>query len=353
MPVVEPYAISTCMATRGKINLNDQIAPFTYIHRSTALRALLDSLRIPAISAALAGTYKTSGLGNASIWNAVDEDATVAQIESRFANAGADALPQRKRNLRRASRAETHAAARYFQRRRRAGRAPRYFGTRSTSPTKTARSPATTCASCPTTQLEGRLTTRSNSYTVHVRVQILKKITTDPQQNIWKEGTDVVLGEWRGAYEIERYLDPPPPALPSPAPRSAPTISASSTSAASRRKTRNACVRGARLRYAVAMTGLEALQQLRLPDAWQAEAIRALGAGEDVIVQAPTGAGKTFIFEQFFQQRRGPGQVIYTVPTRALANDKFAEWTRQGWRVGITTRRSRLPGRCAAHRRHA
>ena len=85
------------------------------------------------------------------------------------------------------------------------------------------------------------------------------------------------------------------------------------------------------------MTGLEALQQLRLPDAWQAEAIRALGAGEDVIVSAPTGAGKTFIFEQYFQQKRGPGQVIFTVPTRALANDKFAEWTRAGWRVGITT----------------
>ncbi|MCE0496933.1 MAG: DEAD/DEAH box helicase [Methylacidiphilales bacterium] len=85
------------------------------------------------------------------------------------------------------------------------------------------------------------------------------------------------------------------------------------------------------------MIGLEALQQLRLPDAWQAEAIRALATGDDVIVQAPTGAGKTFIFEQFFQQRRGPGQAVYTVPTRALANDKFAEWSRQGWRVGITT----------------
>jgi hypothetical protein len=85
------------------------------------------------------------------------------------------------------------------------------------------------------------------------------------------------------------------------------------------------------------MNSLDALQQLRLPDAWQAQAIRALAAGDDVIVQAPTGSGKTFIFEQFFQQRRGPGQAIYTVPTRALANDKFAEWTRQGWRVGITT----------------
>lgn len=85
------------------------------------------------------------------------------------------------------------------------------------------------------------------------------------------------------------------------------------------------------------MAGFEALQQLRLPDAWQAEAIRALADGEDVIVQAPTGAGKTFIFEQYFQQKRGPGQVIFTVPTRALANDKFAEWNRLGWPVGITT----------------
>ncbi|PAW77132.1 MAG: hypothetical protein B9S32_12695 [Verrucomicrobia bacterium Tous-C9LFEB] len=86
------------------------------------------------------------------------------------------------------------------------------------------------------------------------------------------------------------------------------------------------------------MPTLDAFQQLRLPDTWQAEAIRALVAGQDVIVQAPTGAGKTFIFEQYFTQRRnGTGQVIFTVPTRALANDKFAEWTRKGWNVGITT----------------
>ena len=44
MPVIEPYAISTCLASAGKINLNDQIAPFTYLHRNTALRALLEIL---------------------------------------------------------------------------------------------------------------------------------------------------------------------------------------------------------------------------------------------------------------------------------------------------------------------
>ena len=39
MPTIEPYAISGCMTTAGKINLNDQIAPFTWLHRNTALHA--------------------------------------------------------------------------------------------------------------------------------------------------------------------------------------------------------------------------------------------------------------------------------------------------------------------------
>jgi hypothetical protein len=38
MPVVEPYSISVPLATSGKVNLNCQIAPFTYIRRDTALR---------------------------------------------------------------------------------------------------------------------------------------------------------------------------------------------------------------------------------------------------------------------------------------------------------------------------
>jgi len=31
------------------------------------------------------------------------------------------------------------------------------------------------------------------------------------------------------------------------------------------------------------------------------------------------------------------GQAIFTVPTRALANDKLAEWRARGWDVGIAT----------------
>lgn len=74
---------------------------------------------------------------------------------------------------------------------------------------------------------------------------------------------------------------------------------------------------------------------LLIPDLWQQEAVRALQQGKDVVVQAPTGSGKTYIFELLY-----PGlkqQAVFTVPTRALANDKLSEWRARGWDVGIST----------------
>ncbi len=41
MPIVEPYAISEPLSEAGKINLNYQIVPFTYIHRATAVYAAM------------------------------------------------------------------------------------------------------------------------------------------------------------------------------------------------------------------------------------------------------------------------------------------------------------------------
>ena len=79
------------------------------------------------------------------------------------------------------------------------------------------------------------------------------------------------------------------------------------------------------------------INPLQLPDLWQQEAVRHLRAGTDVIVDAPTGAGKTFVFESLIESRALRGQAIYTVPTRALANDKRGEWQRRKWRVGIAT----------------
>jgi uncharacterized protein (TIGR02600 family) len=192
MPVVEPYAISTCMATAGKINLNDQIAPFTYLHRNTAFHALLGDLRIPAIPVNMANPYKTAGPPIASIWKLVDEDATIAQIESRFATGDAYLTESEVCTVPLVPQGQTAAGLDAFWNGAAGG----------------GRLTGANLRDLPYAQLYGRLTTRSNSYTVHVRVQVLQKLPGDPQQNVWKEGTDLVLGDWRGSYEIERYLAP-------------------------------------------------------------------------------------------------------------------------------------------------
>jgi uncharacterized protein (TIGR02600 family) len=201
MPTIEPYAISGCMTTAGKINLNDQIAPFTWIHRTTALHALLTDLRIPAIPASMVSSYKTAGTPITSIWKTVDENATISQIENRFANSSADAylseseictVPLVPQGLASTSVAATQTALDAF-----------WNGAQGQG-----RLTGDNLRELPYAQLYGRLTTRSNSYTVHVRVQVLQKLPGDPQQNVWKEGVDLIRGDWRGSYEIERYLDP-------------------------------------------------------------------------------------------------------------------------------------------------
>ncbi|MFP4166099.1 MAG: DEAD/DEAH box helicase [Opitutales bacterium] len=75
---------------------------------------------------------------------------------------------------------------------------------------------------------------------------------------------------------------------------------------------------------------------LTVPDIWQQKAVNLLRADCDVVVNAPTGAGKTFVFEHFVEHSLS-GQAVFTVPTRALANDKRHEWLARGWNVGIET----------------
>ena len=81
---------------------------------------------------------------------------------------------------------------------------------------------------------------------------------------------------------------------------------------------------------------IELSEDLKFPDFWQTQVVNALQKGLDVLLYAPTGAGKTYAFEIFFT-RHFKGSAVYTVPTRALANDKFREWRRAGWNVGIAT----------------
>lgn len=74
---------------------------------------------------------------------------------------------------------------------------------------------------------------------------------------------------------------------------------------------------------------------LVVPDLWQQEAVRAIREGRDVVIDAPTGSGKTYIFDLLYPTLKP--QAVFTVPTRALANDKLAEWQALGRDVGIVT----------------
>jgi superfamily II RNA helicase len=76
-------------------------------------------------------------------------------------------------------------------------------------------------------------------------------------------------------------------------------------------------------------------------DPWQKEVFDALQAGESVIVDAPTTAGKTRAVEAFFRANLGKPtfRAAYTTPVKSLSNDKLREFREMfgAENVGIAT----------------
>lgn len=195
MPVVEPYAISEPFSTAGKVNMNTQIAPFTYFKRTTAIRALLKSERVTAIPTADAGIYKT-GSSAKNYRHAIDADETLKQFESRFA-------------ANRPFRSATEICELYLVPEGRTLANMQAFW-------NTHRLTGDNLKERPYATLYPRLTTKSNVYTVHVYVQTLKQVNrTNPNDwKVWDENRDVVTGEYRGSTVVERYVDLEDPTLP-------------------------------------------------------------------------------------------------------------------------------------------
>lgn len=231
MPVVQPYAISEPFSTAGKVNMNYQIAPFTYIRRDTALRGVLKSVMLTAVAPEAAGIYKqwnnavtlseqgplTSGAlatrsNNLGYRFPVHLSQTLQQFETRF-------------NNRDVFRSASEICSIFL-----------YPASQSNLDNPTALAPGLTSDGAGSTanieaywrqqsltgnnmrerpydRLYPRLTTKSNTYTVHFRVQALRKSTaTDVDR--WDERRDVVLGDYRGSSSIERYIDPNDTSLP-------------------------------------------------------------------------------------------------------------------------------------------
>jgi hypothetical protein len=71
----------------------------------------------------------------------------------------------------------------------------------------------------PYADLYPRVTTKSNTYTVHMRVQTLRQLPRSTATGgplayaSWNEGKDAVLAEYRGSATIERYIDPADPRI--------------------------------------------------------------------------------------------------------------------------------------------
>ena len=196
MPVVEPYAISDRFSTAGKINMNYQILPFTYIKRSTGLRALFDSEMISAIPVASVGTYKPNirnsawsadAAKNPSFRLAINPSETLSQFQDRFDSGGIFKSASEICDL--------HIVPKDFTL---SNMKSSFWTTYSLTGDNLRERIYTT--------LYPRLTTKSNTYTVHFRAQSLKKLPTSAE-GTWTEGKDAVTGEYRGSTPIERFID--------------------------------------------------------------------------------------------------------------------------------------------------
>jgi hypothetical protein len=209
MPVVEPYAISEPLSTAGKINMNYQIVPFTYIERSTGLYAVLKHEKVISVPTTdYNQVYKNASI-DPSLTLSPNEyrhniliPETLTQFQQRFANTDGTGLyafrtpseicdihliPDDATSVSTANKSSLDAAM------------ATYWSTHTLTGDNSRERPYTT--------IYPRLTTRSNTFRVHYRVQTLKtagKATPDQ----WREGTDLITGEGRGSVLIERFVDP-------------------------------------------------------------------------------------------------------------------------------------------------
>jgi len=201
MPVVEPYAISEPLSTAGRINMNYQIMPFTYMNRDTGIRALLKAEKLIAIRDDQAGFYKSyrySTPEQANIRLDINMDQTLRGFTKRFDGNQIFRSPSEICELyivpvdsgsNWASSYDTMA---------------NYWS--ETNPAKGRRLTGDNSRERVYATLYPRLTTKSNTYTIHCRVQSLKKIK-DSNPSLWTEGKDQILGQYRGYQTIERYVD--------------------------------------------------------------------------------------------------------------------------------------------------
>jgi uncharacterized protein (TIGR02600 family) len=202
MPVVEPYAISQPFSTAGKINMNYGIQPFSYIRRDTGLRAVMKATKFMALNTADAARYKPhegfrlpdgSRIPNARY--AIDPDKTLAPFNAKFAARTVFKSASEICEINLVPSGTTFTAANMAS----------FWNTKPLT--------GDNLREKPYVDLYPRLTTKSNTFTVHFRVQVIQQ-SAATRPNVWDPKRDQISSEYRGSSILERYIDLNDPTLP-------------------------------------------------------------------------------------------------------------------------------------------
>jgi uncharacterized protein (TIGR02600 family) len=264
MPVVQPYAISEPFSTAGRVNMNYIMAPFGYvtigsgatakpmIKRDTAMRGVLRSTYITAVKDSWMQYYKSAGRGGNDLWFGgpvggqwqteakasnfltfrypIAPTPTLQQFDYRFKNgdifhspseicaiwlypavtAGLNANPDV------AATAVAADSINDLVPGSTTGIQNWWYGSAGTTRKSLT---GTNMRDRPYATIYPQLTTKSNSFTIHYRVQVLKKSSLTDAAT-WVEPTsgiasqDQIYSEYRGSSLIERYVDPSDTQLP-------------------------------------------------------------------------------------------------------------------------------------------
>ncbi len=231
MPVVEPWSISEPLSTAGKINMNYAIQPFAHITRSSGVRAVFASEEMLTVPNTMALSY-TNGRGygrgynywldvggdlrEVSLRSWIDEEETLRQFQDKFEKGEIFRtasemcelwlVPTPVGGLR--FDAVLERMDRMWDPDERSG-----FGLTGDNSRER-----------PYTNIVPRLTTKSNTFQVHYRAQVIRQSPLSPsdpsnrRSNTEYETFDPSIDEWvseyRGSTILERYIDPEDPRIP-------------------------------------------------------------------------------------------------------------------------------------------
>jgi len=200
-PVLEPEPISLNLATEGKVNLNHEILPFRHIRRATALHAAMKAETMMAIPDRASATYKSGQAPDDRFRRYVDAGQTVALWQQEVFNQGRVFLTA------------SQICEQYLVPEGLIGQGETATRERMEQFWAAHRLTGDNSKERPYAHLYSRLTTRSNSYRVHVIAQSLVKARSVPPDRLDPQ-RDKVMASRRGSALVSRQLDLTAPNLP-------------------------------------------------------------------------------------------------------------------------------------------